>query len=58
LGERVLKCPWVVKDGYIDLPTAPGLGVEIDEDAVEQRYEGNFDNDTWYSERDGSVTDW
>jgi L-alanine-DL-glutamate epimerase-like enolase superfamily enzyme len=23
-----------VKDGYIDLPTAPGLGIELDEAAL------------------------
>jgi galactonate dehydratase len=25
---------WNVKDGYIDLPTGPGLGIEIDEEEV------------------------
>jgi galactonate dehydratase len=24
------------KNGYIDLPTAPGLGVDIDEEALKQ----------------------
>ena len=27
---------WAVKDGYIDLPTGPGLGVEIDEEKVRE----------------------
>jgi len=24
------------KDGYLDVPTAPGLGIEIDEDVVQR----------------------
>src|SRR5262249_53334505 len=32
LGEGYLKKPFVLKDGYLDLPTGPGLGVELDED--------------------------
>ena len=31
LGEGMLVEPLVVKDGYIELPTKPGLGIEIDE---------------------------
>ena len=33
LGEGYLKKPFVVKDGYVDLPTGPGLGIELDEAA-------------------------
>ena len=25
-----------IKDGYVDLPQGPGLGVELDEDAIEE----------------------
>jgi len=34
LGREI--CPGIMepKDGYIDLPTAPGLGVEVDEEAL------------------------
>jgi galactonate dehydratase len=28
--------PLVVKDGYIELPTAPGLGIELDEAAFQK----------------------
>ena len=31
LGEGYLKKPFVVQDGYLDLPTGPGLGIELDE---------------------------
>lgn len=33
--DRILAEPIVMKkDGYVDIPTKPGLGVELDEDAV------------------------
>ena len=34
VGEACLVKPFVAKDGYIDLPTGPGLGIEPDEDAL------------------------
>lgn len=34
LGEGYLKEPFVVEDGYIALPTKPGLGIELDDAAV------------------------
>ncbi|BBH20317.1 mandelate racemase [Paenibacillus baekrokdamisoli] len=35
--NRILKYPtlYKLKDGYIELPTAPGLGIELDEEAIE-----------------------
>ncbi|HLZ69532.1 MAG TPA: mandelate racemase/muconate lactonizing enzyme family protein [Dehalococcoidia bacterium] len=35
-GDEVSVKPIVVKDGYIDLPTAPGLGLELREDVLAQ----------------------
>lgn len=32
--DRVLKEPWPVKDGHLDVPDRPGLGVELDEAAL------------------------
>lgn len=32
--KDVLKEPLMVKDGYIPLPTKPGLGIELNEDAI------------------------
>ncbi len=60
LGEDLLKEPWQVKDGYIELPTNPGLGFEIDEKAAEQNcgiYEEELGGEHFY-ESDGSVADW
>ena len=60
LGEGLLKDPWVVRDGHIDLPTKPGLGFEIDEKEAEQDcgiYEEELGGEFFY-ESDGSVADW
>ncbi len=58
LGEGYLKEPFVVKDGYIDLPKKPGLGIELDEEAVmEKVYDGAWDTPRWYLE-DGSFMEW
>ncbi len=33
-GQRITKAPYEITDGYLDVPAAPGLGVELDEDRV------------------------
>ncbi len=38
-GQRITKRPYEIVDGYLDVPDAPGLGVEIDEDAVAAAHE-------------------
>jgi len=59
LGNGLLQQDWIVKDGFVDLPTKPGLGFDIDEDAAQRNIEfteelgGEF---TYPS--DGSVADW
>jgi galactonate dehydratase len=32
--DRVLREPWVVRDGHLEVPDRPGLGVDLDEDAL------------------------
>jgi galactonate dehydratase len=32
--DRVLQEPWVVRDGHLEVPDRPGLGVELDEAAL------------------------
>ncbi len=46
-------------EGYVDLPTDPGLGIEIDEKTVRKRAEQevNWHNPIWKHE-DGSVAEW
>ena len=59
LGEGYLKRPFVVRDGYIDLPTEPGLGIELDDEAVAaQRYDGAWQTPVLYHADDGSFADW
>src|SRR5262249_12274732 len=36
LAEDIVKVPRRISDGIVALPTAPGLGVDVDESAVER----------------------
>jgi galactonate dehydratase len=58
LGEGYLRRPFVVRQGYVDIPTGPGLGIELDEDAVANRVGHQWRNQESYDEDDGSVVDW
>ncbi|WP_117595555.1 MULTISPECIES: galactonate dehydratase [Haloprofundus] len=46
-------------DGYVDIPDAPGLGIEVNEEYVEQQAEQTVDwhNPVWRND-DGSVAEW
>ncbi len=61
-GEGVLKEPFAVEDGFLKLPTGPGLGVELDDDylddALRNGDEDNGANPESYSGDDGAVVDW
>ena len=67
LGDGYLTSPFQVQDGYLDLPRGPGLGIELDEDALADKigHEANrpwtmqpFPNPESYDPDDGSVVDW
>jgi galactonate dehydratase len=58
LGEGYLKRPFVVRQGYVDIPTGPGLGIELDDDAVAKKIGHNWTSQESYDEDDGSVVDW
>ena len=59
LGEGYLQEPFHVVDGYIDVPTAPGLGIELDEKKIaELLYDGSWQTPRVWDLQDGSVTDW
>jgi galactonate dehydratase len=58
LGEGYLKKPFVLRDGYLDLPTGPGLGVELDEHALTDKIGHDWKNRELYDVDDGSVLDW
>jgi len=58
LGDGYLKEPFKVMDGYIALPTKPGLGIELDEEALADKYyDGSWETPRLWHE-DGSVADW
>lgn len=58
LGEGYLKNPFVIRDGFIDIPTGPGLGIELDEDALEDKIDHDWQNPQRYLADDNSVVDW
>jgi galactonate dehydratase len=58
LGEGYLRRPFVLRDGYIDVPTGPGLGIELDEDGVARQLGHTWRNRESYDDDDGSVMDW
>lgn len=54
-----LKQPFVVKDGYVDLPQGPGLGIELDEDAMADKVTlDDWRNPQTYDVDDGAAVDW
>ena len=59
LGAGLLTQPWQVNDGHIDLPSAPGLGIDIDEEAVQRTvaYTEELGGE-FFHPSDGSIVDW
>jgi galactonate dehydratase len=58
LGEGYIKKPFKVREGYLELPTGPGLGVELDDNAMADKLNHDWRNTESYDADDGSVTDW
>ncbi|HEV3081656.1 MAG TPA: galactonate dehydratase [Gemmataceae bacterium] len=58
LGEGYLKRPFTLRDGHIDVPTTPGLGIELDENALAGKIGHDWKNRELYDRDDGSVVDW
>ena len=58
LGEGYLKQPFTFKDGFVELPTGPGLGIELDEDALEEKIDHDWRNPERYDADDHAVLDW
>lgn len=58
LGEGYLKKPFVVRDGHVDVPAAPGLGIELDEALIADKIDHDWKNPESYDSDDGSVVDW
>ena len=58
LGEGYPKHPFVLRQGYLDLPTRPGLGIELDEHALADKMDHDWKNRELFDADDGSVVDW
>jgi len=58
LGEGYIKQPFTVSKGYLALPTGPGLGIELDENAMADKIGHDWKNQESYDADDGSVVDW
>lgn len=58
MGEGHLVTPFKHSAGHIEVPKGPGLGIEVDEAAIEAlRYDGSWETPRdWYE--DGSLADW
>ena len=59
LGVGYLKQPFVVDAGYIGVPTGPGLGIEIDEEAIANHrdFAGDWATPMFCTE-DGCFAEW
>jgi galactonate dehydratase len=57
LGEGYLKQPFAVREGYVDVPAGPGLGIELDEEAVRAKLDHDYRGVETYDPADGSVVD-
>jgi galactonate dehydratase len=57
-GDGYLKRPFTFRDGYLDLPTEPGLGIELDEDALADKLGHDWHNPTRFDADDGTPVDW
>lgn len=58
LGVGLLREPFVITSGSIPIPTAPGLGITVDEDALMERaYDGAWPSPV-FVHSDGSHGDW
>jgi galactonate dehydratase len=58
LGDGYLKQPFVLRQGYVDLPAGPGLGIELDEEKLASKIGHDWKNQEAYDRDDGSVMDW
>jgi galactonate dehydratase len=58
LGQGYIKEPFQVENGYVRVPTKPGLGIELDEALMSDKIGHDWQNAETYLEADGSVVDW
>ena len=57
-GEGYIKKPFTVREGYLDLPTGPSLGIELDENAPPDNIGHDWRTQQSYGPDRGGVADW
>ena len=58
LGEGYIRKPFKIADGFVEVPKGPGLGIELDEESIEEKtFSGDWENPRLIHD-DGSVADW
>jgi galactonate dehydratase len=58
-GVGLLTRPFEQVDGYVDLPTGPGLGIELDEEAfADDVYDGGWRIPHWSHPSDNALAPW
>lgn len=58
LGVGYVKKPFTIENGFIPLPDGPGLGLELDDNALADKISHDWRNAETYDPDDGSVVDW
>jgi len=58
LGEGYLKEPFKFQGGFVELPTGPGLGIELNEEALADKIGHEWRSRESYHPDDGSAVDW
>ena len=58
MGEGYIRKPFTIRNSYLDLPTGPGLGIELDENALAGKIDRDWCNREEYDADDVSVVDW
>src|SRR4051794_40200311 len=58
LGEGYIKEPFQIENGYVRIPTKPGLGIELDDKLMADKIGHDWRNAETYFDKDGSVVDW
>ncbi|GMU24098.1 MAG: galactonate dehydratase [Phycisphaerae bacterium] len=58
LGEDLLVEPFAIRDGHVDVPTRPGLGIDVDEKKLAAlTFDGQWQTPELRHD-DGSIADW
>jgi galactonate dehydratase len=58
IGHGILVDPFQIVEGSIVIPTGPGLGIEVDEDGLEQKKTNGVWESPTLRHSDGSVAEW